>query len=118
MADYTVTITKDNTGAIKRQLEENLTRALEAIGLQAEGYAKLELENNPRRIDTGNLRNSITHAVAEDEQAVYIGSAVSYAAYVHEGTSRMEPNRYLKNAVEKNMGEYGEILESVLKSSM
>lgn len=45
------------------KLEADIETALEAVGLQAEGYAVLELENNPRRIDTGLLRNSITHAI-------------------------------------------------------
>lgn len=46
------------------KLEESIETALEAVGLQAEGYAALELENSPRRVDTGLLRNSITHAVS------------------------------------------------------
>ena len=45
------------------KLEADIETALEAVGLQAEGYAALELENSPRRVDTGLLRNSITHAV-------------------------------------------------------
>lgn len=75
---------------------------LEAAALQAESYAKLELENDPRRIDTGNLRNSINHTVDSSEPAAYIGTNVEYGIYVHEGTSRMKPNRFLRNAVEKN----------------
>ena len=45
--------------------EKSIETALEACGLQAEGYAALELENSPRRVDTGLLRNSITHAIGE-----------------------------------------------------
>lgn len=70
----------DNTDKFKNAMQDAVTRALEAIGIQAEGYSKLELENSPRRIDTGNLRNSITHIVNED--AVYVGTNVEYAAYV------------------------------------
>lgn len=35
-------------------------------------------------------------------RSVMIGTNVEYALYVHEGTSRMAPNRFLKNAVERN----------------
>lgn len=53
-----------------------IQKALEMIGLQAEGYAKLKCP-----VDTGRLRNSITH-VQENERTEIIGSAVEYAAYV------------------------------------
>jgi hypothetical protein len=36
-------------------------------------------------------------------------------SYVHEGTVKMEANRFLKNAVEKNKGEYVEIAKSMMK---
>jgi HK97 gp10 family phage protein len=105
----------DNTQQFKAAMDDAVNRALEAIGIQAEGYAKLELENSPRRIDTGNLRNSITHSVNNDENAVYIGTNVEYGIYVHEGTVKMGANRFLKNAVEKNKGEYSEIAKSMMK---
>lgn len=38
--------------------------ALEAIGHQAASHAKQNLNRAPKRVDTGLLRNSITHAVA------------------------------------------------------
>lgn len=104
----------DNTELVKKASEEAIERALEAIGLQAEGYAKLELENDPRRIDTGRLRNSITHQ-RQGKDTEVIGTNVEYAEYVHEGTRRMEPNRFLRNAVTKNIDEYKQILETELK---
>lgn len=102
----------DNTDAVLRALDENVEKALEMIGLQASGYAALNLEDNPRRIDTGLLRNSITYAIAgqapakqtysadtgdgsgryqgkiaksEGEKSVYIGTNVEYASYVEYG---------------------------------
>ena len=54
----------DNSGEYLKALEEVKERALEAVGIQAEGHAKVELSNSPERIDTGLLRNSITHAVS------------------------------------------------------
>ena len=56
-------------------------RALERCGMEAEGYAK-----DLAPVDTGRLRNGISHAVSEDEMAVYIGTNVSYAPYVELAT--------------------------------
>lgn len=78
---------QDNTELFKNEFEEKLKTALEAVGLQAEGNAKLEIENMPRRVDTGLLRNSITHNVI-DENSIVIGSNTYYAVYVHEGTGK------------------------------
>lgn len=78
---------QDNTEEFKKEFGEKLKTALEAVGMQAEGNAKLEIENLPRRVDTGLLRNSITHKVI-DENNVVIGSNTYYAIYVHEGTGK------------------------------
>lgn len=98
------------------EIERRAGVAIEAAGLKAEGYAKLELENPPRRIDTGRLRNSITHTTENKpgEHIAYIGTNVEYGAYVHDGTVRMAPNRFLKNAIDRNKAEYKAIIESFL----
>lgn len=107
-------IINDHSDEYKRQLLEQLPAALEAIGIHIEGEAKEELENTPRRIDTGNLRNSITHQVVNSEGVVYVGTNVEYALYVHEGTSRMEPNRFLTNAVDRNRDQINQYLMDAL----
>lgn len=63
----------DNSGELLRILEGRKAAALEAIGITAEGYAKIRTP-----VDTGRLRNSITHAVKGND--VYIGTNVEYAA--------------------------------------
>lgn len=95
------------------ELDAATARALEAIGLQCEAHAKVELQNHPQRIDTGRLRNSITHVVEGD--AAYVGTDVEYAIYVHEGTRKMEANRFLTNAAQNNASEYASIFEDELK---
>ena len=89
---------KEVQSAKDRAIEKFLTEA----GLHLTGESQRELENNPRRIDTGNLRNSITSQVETAERAVYVGTNVEYGIYVHEGTMYMAPNRFLKNAFERN----------------
>ena len=111
MSDFTIT---DHSDEVLQALAEQKEPALEAAGLQCEGYGMLELENPPRRIDTGNLRNSINHVLSGNE-AVYIGTNVDYALYVHDGTSRMKPNRFMKNALYSHASEYIKIIEEYLK---
>ena len=66
---------KDNSQRILTAMEKGIKNGLEAIGLTAETYAKQETP-----VDTGRLRNSISHTV--DGEATYIGSNVEYAAFV------------------------------------
>lgn len=73
----------DNSKEILDSMREAISRAMEKCGIVAEGYAK-----DLCPVDTGNLRNSISHLVDEEEPAAYIGSNTSYAAYVELGTGR------------------------------
>lgn len=73
--------THDNSKEISAEIKAALLRGLERIGLVAEGYAKKLCP-----VDTGNLRNSITHVVDEQEPAAIIGTDNEYAAYVELGT--------------------------------
>jgi HK97 gp10 family phage protein len=80
-------------------------RALETCGGVAEGHAKRACP-----VDTGNLRNSITHQQI-DEKTELIGSAVSYASFVELGTVKMRARPYLRPAVENHRSEYQAIIK-------
>lgn len=108
MAD--VKVVQDNTDEVVEALGTAMARALEAIGIQAEGYAK-----DLCPVDTGRLRNSITHAVEADEKAAYIGTNVEYAPYVELGTSKHKEQPFLRPAAQDHGDEYRSILESELK---
>ena len=54
----------DNSKEVSEDIKAALLRGLETCGLVAEGYAK-----KLAPVDTGNLRNSITHTVDEEEPA-------------------------------------------------
>ena len=71
MADVKIT---DNSKQVLAGLNANVARALEAVGLTVEAYAKL---NCP--VDTGRLRGSITHEVEESKKVVHVGTNVEYA---------------------------------------
>lgn len=105
-----IKISVDNTELIKNATREAVVVALEAVGLQAEGYAKRLCP-----VDTGLLRNSITHT--SDEDTAYIGTNVEYAAYVEYGTSKTAAQPYLKPAVNDHAQEYQKIFEHYLKNA-
>ena len=143
--------TEDYSAEAIAAKDRAVLKFLKEAGLQIEGQAAKALEMDPRRIDTGLLRNSITHALdgeatekisyradrprrgsdtietgsysgttpeePQGSRAVYIGTNVEYAEYVHDGTSRMAPNRFLKNAVELNKGQLQDKLKEALENA-
>lgn len=98
----------DHTEEFKESLAEALGVALEEIGITAEAYAKMKCP-----VDTGNLRNSITHT--SDGEFAYIGTNVEYAPYVEMGTSKTRAQPYLRPAATNHVDEYKRIIESRLK---
>lgn len=120
MADIKVFLT-DNSDLIKDALEDQLEQALIAIGIAGENNAKKEITRavydtpeSPSYVRTGRLRNSLTHSVAMGEKAVYIGSAVEYAAPVELGTSKMRARPYLRPAVANYTDEYKNLIKQAL----
>lgn len=125
----------DNSKEVLAAMHEAAARALEKCGLVAEVYAKKLCP-----VDTGNLRNSITHTVDEQEPAAIIGTNNEYAAYVELGTGKyaeggrptpwvyqdakgnwhmthgQRAQPFLKPAVADHAAQYRDILESELKN--
>lgn len=62
----------DFSALVKEAASSQIEKALEKVGLSAERYAKLACP-----VDTGRLRNSISHT--HDKNTAYIGTNVEYA---------------------------------------
>ena len=132
----------DNSGKVLEELDRAKERALETIGLKAEGYAKKlcpvgTVESTGiKGYRGGTLRDSITHNV--DGDVLSVSSDVKYAPYVELGTGPhfepppdwetftskrgsgvgrgyVKPRRYLQPAIEEHAGEYKTIWESELR---
>lgn len=126
----------DYSDEVLEAFDEACLRALERCGSQAEGYAKDLVP-----VDTGNLRNSISHKVDSGEPAAHIGTNSEYAAYVEFGTGQysttgggttkthwaymgddgkfhigkpMKARPYLKPAVANHVGTYRNIFKDEL----
>ena len=123
----------DNSDLVKDAKNEAVARAMEACGLLAEGHAKMECP-----VDTGNLRNSISHD--SDEDTAIVGTNVEYAPYVEYGTGRFaegggrstpwtyqddegnwhttsgqKPQPFLRPAIADHTDEYKSLIESYLQ---
>ena len=98
----------DNTEEVLAALERAKRRGLEAIGLAAEGHAK-----RITPVDTGRLRNSISHA--KDDEAAYIGTNVEYAPYVELGARGRQGVHMLQRAASEHADEYKQIMEDAMK---
>lgn len=96
-----VEVREDNREAIANAIDRALVAALEEVGLVAEGYAKRACP-----VDTGRLRNSITHIVDEGTRHVIIGTNVEYAPYVELGTRHQKPQPFLKPAANDHASTY------------
>ena len=128
----------NNVADVLKATAEQKQKALEAVGIQAEGDVKDEI-TDVGAVDTGRLRSSIAHQV--DGDSVEIGTNVDYAIYVHEGTGKyaigggtpkerwvyrdpatgefrmgypQKPRRFIKNAIESGLKDYAEIIKEYL----
>lgn len=125
----------DHTLEVIGEYEKDKQAALESIGIVAEAYGKKLCP-----VDTGRLRNSISHAVSGDD--VYIGTNVQpYAIFVELGTGiyasdgqgrktpwtyydrngklhytrGIKPHHMLKKAATEHTEEYNRILSGKFK---
>ena len=101
---------KDNTDEVLSALGKAKKRGLEAIGLVAEGHAK---KLTP--VDTGRLRNSISHAT--DDEAAYIGTNVEYGPYVELGSPTIKAHHMLQKAATEHTAEYKRLMEDSMKNA-
>ena len=102
---------KDNTAEVLSALKRAKKRGLEAIGLVAEGHAK----KYETAVDTGRLRNSISHAT--DDEAAYIGTNVEYAPYIEFGARGRKGLHYLQRAASEHSDEYKRLMEDSMKNA-
>lgn len=100
-------IFKDNSGKVLRQMDGNVSRALEAIGTAAVGLIVTQMETGyAKRIwRKGDLQRDVKYKVDEDAQRVTMGNSLEYGPYVHEGTSRMAGRAYIRDSLLGTRGQ-------------
>ena len=100
----------DNSKEVLEEMAVKIAAALEAIGGQAELYAKEECP-----VDTGRLRNSISHAT--DDDTAYIGTNVEYAPEVEYRDMNHKTGKahFLRDAASTHGDEYKQITQDILR---
>lgn len=85
-----------------------VVRNLRARAIATQSAAKQRLRADPRRIDTGNLINSIQVREYIRSGAIVerIGTDVEYARYVHDGTRYMRANPFLVDGLRSAMRRF------------
>lgn len=119
--------------------DEIIARILETWGQIAEGEA-INIITSEGRVDTGNLRNSISHEADIDAETTYVGTNNEYAIYNELGTGiyieggRQTPWMYkddegnvhitrgmkgihfLRDAIQNNLDTYQAVADQELKN--
>ena len=128
----------DNSAETLESFEGNMKNALEACGIQAESNAK-SVVTEASRVNTGAMRNSISHKVAGKK--AYVGTSISYAKFHEMGTGiyigggrkspwayqdgegnwhwtrGIPPIHFIKRSVEEHVAEYREIFIKYLRKT-
>lgn len=102
----------DNSDMVVKDISQAISTALEEIGMLAEGYAKRACP-----VDTGRLRNSITHQMGSERRSVYIGTNVEYAPHVELGTRHQQAQPYLRPAAQDHSSQYRQVLKSHMENA-
>ena len=100
-------VQENNAEQIALAINQAVALAREEIGQKAERHAKAECP-----VDTGRLRNSITHVLDGDD--AYVGTNVSYSVFVHEGVRGRPGIPFLRNAAQNHTTEYRNVLKKHL----
>ena len=134
-------ITADNSAEVLRELDSKIEAILEAWGIQGVG-AVVDIITSESRVDTGAMRNSISHQVDAGDKSVYIGTNIEYAIYHELGTGiyleggggrqtpwayqdasgswhrtrGMKPIHMIKNGVSQSVNDFKSIANDILKS--
>lgn len=104
-------IIEDNREQVEHAINQAIAAALEECGLAAERFAKAKCP-----VDTGRLRNSITHALDVEDEAVYVGTNVEYAPYQEFGTHGKDGKHFLRDAANGHGSFYSGIVKKHLQN--
>lgn len=94
-----------NIAEIKKRLGDNLEEA----GQFLEAAARRQVVDMGA-VDTGRLRDSITHSTDRGNLTTTVGSDVEYAPYVELGTYKMAARPFLRYALYLNEQKLKEII--------
>jgi hypothetical protein len=97
-----------NARVIMSSPSSGVVKNMRARAIATQSAAKQRLRADPRRIDTGNLINSIEiqETLRPNVIVERIGTNVEYAPYVHDGTQHMQGNPFLADGLRNAMRRF------------
>ena len=120
-----------------RQLKADMTDARKNINkrvLTAYGNVGPKIVRTARRVvrkDTGSLMRSIDYTINRGKVTMRVGPMLTsrdrggsdknitkYASFVHDGTSRMSPNPFMSQAIERHTSEQSVFLREIRKAGV
>ena len=92
---------KSNAQEVLEKLDKNCGKALTAAGIQAERLILGQMQSGFGRPiwRTGDLQRDVNFEVHTESKSVDVGNSLSYAPFVHDGTSRMAARPYITRAL-------------------
>ena len=121
----------DNSVYILKKVASNCAEAMDQVGeLLVEAvqgkilYGYSDLHGDPPHteiVDTGALFDSISaevERVSQNAFSVSVGAGTSYAAYVHNGTSKLKGRAFITDAVMEEKGAIIGILSGTIPTGM
>lgn len=108
---------KSNLKNVELALTKAEEKALESVGIfvRGESQARSPVGVYPKgsgRVG-GNLRDSNDYKM--EKTTVIVGNNAEYSIYVHEGTFRQKPQKFLEDAVMQNGSKIKSIVERQLR---
>jgi len=113
---------EDNSGEVIAQIDDNIKRALTAMGVEGVGLILDTMKHGYDRpiYQTGTLMRDIKYRINEYEQSVSWGVltgdlSAGYAIPVHEGTAKRAGRPFIKDGILNNQDALRELGQEELK---
>ena len=97
-------------GEVTARAHKRIRTLIAGTAIEAEGVMKQEAP-----VDTGALRSSIHHRIANSGLEATVAPSVNYAKFVAYGTRRMRPNPFDLRTIDRVGPQFGERAAQIME---
>ena len=108
----------DHRAEVLKQLNENKSRVLYAMGIKSVGLINQQMKGGYGRPiqETGDLMRDVNFQVERSKpDTVDVGNSLEYASFVHEGTRKMQARPYIRDAIHGGIDQIQAVAEQEMK---